>query len=73
MTHAIIRRELDQAGPSDPMSSLSIDARTITMESKRFSSRLREIDERLRRQIEDADKDHPGRPSATDDQGSEVL
>jgi len=44
--------EVDQAGPSDPLSSLSIDARTITME--------RGIDERLRRQIEDADKDQPG-------------
>jgi DNA-binding NtrC family response regulator len=56
VTHAIIRRELDQAGPSDPMSTLSIDAHTITMESKRLSSRLRDIDDRLRRQIEDGDK-----------------
>ena len=56
VTHAIIRRELHQAGPSDPMSTLSIDAYTITMESKRMSSRLRDIDERLRRQIEDAEK-----------------
>jgi DNA-binding NtrC family response regulator len=60
VTHAIIRRELDQAAPSDQMSSLSIDARTITAESKRLSSRMRSIDERLRRQIEDADKDQPG-------------
>jgi len=59
VTHAIIRREVDQAGPTDPMSSLSIDARTITMESRRLSSRIRSIDERLRRQIEDADKDQP--------------
>ena len=59
VTHAIIRRELDQAGPTDPMSSLSIDARTITMESRRLSSRIRGIEERLRRQIEDADKDQP--------------
>jgi DNA-binding NtrC family response regulator len=59
VTHAIIRREVDQAGPSDPMSSLSIDARTITMESRRLSSRIRGIEERLRRQIEDADKDQP--------------
>jgi DNA-binding NtrC family response regulator len=56
VTHAIIRRELDQASPSDPMSLLSIDARTITMESRRLSSRLRDVDERLRRQINDADK-----------------
>jgi DNA-binding NtrC family response regulator len=26
VTHAIIRREVDQAGPRDPLSSLSIDA-----------------------------------------------
>ena len=56
VTHAIIRRELDQTSPSDPMSLLSIDARTITMESKRLSSRLRDLDERLRRQINDADQ-----------------
>jgi DNA-binding NtrC family response regulator len=56
VTHAIIRRELDRANPSDPMSILSIDAHTITMESKRLSSRLQDVDERLRRQIDDADK-----------------
>ena len=56
VTHAIIRRELDRASPSDPMAILSIDARTITMESKRLSSRLRDLEERLRRQIEGADK-----------------
>ena len=59
VTHAIIRREVDQAGPSDPLSSLSIDAPTITMERRRLSSRIRGIEERLRRQIEDADKDQP--------------
>lgn len=56
VTHAIIRRELHQARPGDPLSTLPIDAHTITMESKRISSRLQDINERLRRQIEEADK-----------------
>lgn len=59
VTHAIIRRGLYQAGPSDPIPTLSIDAHTMTLESKRLSSRLRDINERLRQQIERADKNLP--------------
>jgi DNA-binding NtrC family response regulator len=55
VTRAIIRRELQQAGLA-PQSATSIDAQMFAMENKRLSSRLREIDERLRRQIKDADK-----------------
>jgi DNA-binding NtrC family response regulator len=57
VTRAIIQRELRQAGLSDPKSHISIDTQTIAMESKRLSSRIRDIDERLRSQIKDADKD----------------
>lgn len=57
VTHAIIRRELRQAGRTSPISPVSIDTQTIVMEGRRLSSRLRDIDERLRRQIEGADKD----------------
>lgn len=59
VTHAIIRRGLYQVGLSDPIPSLSIDAHTMTLESKRLSSRLRDINERLRQQIERADKNFP--------------
>ena len=55
VSRAIIRRELQQAG-FDRRSSISIDAQVFAMENKRLSSRLRAIDERLRRQIDDADK-----------------
>lgn len=53
VTRAIIRRELRQAALTQP---LSIEARIFSMENKRLSSRLREIDDRLRSQIEDAEK-----------------
>jgi DNA-binding NtrC family response regulator len=56
VTRAIIRRELQQAH-FPPKSGTSIDAHIFAMESRRLSSRLRDIDERLRRQIEDATKD----------------
>jgi len=55
VTRAIIRRELRQTRVTErsttPMGEL------LAMENQRLSSRLREVDERLRRQIEDADKD----------------
>jgi DNA-binding NtrC family response regulator len=57
VTRAIIRRQLRQAGHTDPMSSISIDAQMFAMENKRLSSRLRDIDERLRNTIQDAEKD----------------
>lgn len=53
VTRAVIRRELRQAAPANPM---SIEAQIFSMENKRLSSRLREIDDRLRSQIEDAEK-----------------
>ncbi|HKN88552.1 MAG TPA: response regulator [Nitrospiraceae bacterium] len=53
VTRAIIRRQLRQTGLANP---LSAEAQIFSMENKRLSSRLREIDERLRRQIEDAEK-----------------
>jgi DNA-binding NtrC family response regulator len=56
VTRAIIRRELRQAGLTDPKSFTSVDAQMFAMENTRLSSRLRDIDERLRRQIKDADK-----------------
>ena len=54
VTRAVIRRELRQAALVNPM---SIEAQLFAMENKRLSSRLRDIDDRLRRQIEDAEKD----------------
>ena len=56
VTRAIIRRELQQAGLT-PKSATSIDAQMFAMENNRLSSCLRDIDERLRRQIKDAEKD----------------
>jgi two-component system, NtrC family, nitrogen regulation response regulator NtrX len=53
VTRAVIRRELRQAAPTNPM---SIEAQIFSMENKRLSSRLREIDDRLKSQIEDAEK-----------------
>jgi len=53
VTRAIIRRQLRQTGLANPMST---EAKIFSMENKRLSSRLREIDERLRRHIEDAEK-----------------
>ena len=53
VTRAVIRRELRQAGLANPM---SIEAQIFSMENKRLSSRLRDIDDRLRKQIEDAEK-----------------
>jgi DNA-binding NtrC family response regulator len=56
VTRAVIRRELRQAALVNPM---SIEAQIFSMENKRLSSRLREIDDRLKRQIEDAEKGQP--------------
>jgi DNA-binding NtrC family response regulator len=53
VTRAIIRRQLRQTGLANP---LSAEAQMFSMENKRLSSRLREIDQRLRKQIEDAEK-----------------
>jgi len=53
VTRAVIRRELRQTPLVNPM---SIEAQIFSMENKRLSSRLRDIDDRLRRQIEDAEK-----------------
>lgn len=53
VTRAVIRRELRQAGRAKP---LSTEAEIFSMENKRLSARLREIDDRLRRKIEDAEK-----------------
>jgi DNA-binding NtrC family response regulator len=55
VTRAMIRREVRRLGPT-PKSATSTDAQMFAMENKRLSSRLRDIDERLRRQIKDADK-----------------
>jgi DNA-binding NtrC family response regulator len=56
VTRAIIRRELRQA-TLPPRSATSLGAQILAMENQRLSSRLRDIDERLRRQIDDAEKD----------------
>ena len=60
VTRAIIRRELHQARMTNPRPPLSIDAQIFAMENKRLSSRLRDIDERLRRQIKDAESGQSG-------------
>ena len=54
VTRAVIRRELRQAALVNP---ISIEAQLFALENTRLSSRLRDIDDRLRRQIEDAEKD----------------
>jgi two-component system, NtrC family, nitrogen regulation response regulator NtrX len=51
VTRAMIRREVRRLGPT-PKSATSTDAQMFAMENKRLSSRLRDIDERLRRQSE---------------------
>ena len=53
VTRAIIRRQLRQTG----LANLSAEAQLFSLENKRLSARLREIDERLRKQIEDAEKE----------------
>jgi len=55
VTRAIIRRELQQAR-LPPQGTKSIEAHIFAMENKRLLSRLRSIDDRLKRQIKDADK-----------------
>src|SRR5688500_3536673 len=56
VTRAMIRREIGRAG-LPAKSTASTDAQMFAMEKKRISSRLRDLDDRLRRQIKDADKD----------------
>ena len=55
VTRAIIRRELQQAR-LPPQGTKSIEAHIFAMENKRLLSHLRSIDDRLKRQIKDADK-----------------
>jgi DNA-binding NtrC family response regulator len=54
VTRAMIHREIRRVGLT-PKSALSTNAQLL-LEKRWLSSRLRDIDERLRRQIKDADK-----------------
>jgi CheY-like chemotaxis protein len=61
VARAMIRREIRRVGLT-PKSPTSVSAQMFALENKRVSSRLRDIDERLRRQIKDAVR---GTPSNT--------
>jgi DNA-binding NtrC family response regulator len=55
VTRAILRREVRRAG--------FVEGQLFAAENQRISSRLKKIDDRLRSQIEDAEKDNPNRTS----------